>query len=244
MNHRPAALLKVLLLAACLSTATGCPDSISPLGGNSKREPAAEPATSPNRPLARESASSNPHAAAPASVQGSTSPLSAPSNTPPAAEPNLPLGGIARAPKLPPGFVADVKATGSAAGLEAIRTGVLIRRAERQEGRFACVVIALEDRVPPNKDDRIRAYKALFDDTRNKWLALGFRVEKEEVPDADSIDTDGRIRARMTFLKDDQRLVVEQWISFPDGGLHVGVVADHDDDLELLTQWADSIRPN
>jgi hypothetical protein len=162
-------------------------------------------------------------------------------------EPVRPLGGIVLAPELPKGFTADVrdmKEQGKAAGVDIAGTLVLVSSEEKKaQERFAVAMIQQEDRVLPNKDYKITAYKGYINGSSQTWTSRGYRVEHKELPDIDLIDPDKRIRARITFLRDDHRLEVEHLIYFTDRGTHICVVADHDDDFKLLTQWADSIRP-
>jgi hypothetical protein len=162
-------------------------------------------------------------------------------------EPGQLLGGIVRTPELPEGFAADVRSLKDelkAAGIEMDGTLILVSSEEkRAQGRFAVVMIRYEDRVLPDKDYKITALKAYINGSSQTWTSRGYRFQKKEIPDVDSIDTDKRIRARITFQRDDHQLKTEHLVYFSDRGTHICVIADHDDDFNLLTEWADSIRP-
>lgn len=158
-----------------------------------------------------------------------------------------PLGGIALAPELPAGFTAEVVDMQDAlkgAGVDVAGTLVFVTSQDKKnQGRYASVMIQQEDRVLPNKDDKITAYKAFLNGSHQSWSNRDYRVEKRETTDIQTIDPDKLIRDRITYVKDGHRVEVEHLVTFTDRGLHVCVAADHDDDFQLLSQWARSVRP-
>jgi hypothetical protein len=169
------------------------------------------------------------------------------SKIPPPQVPLHPLGNIVLAPELPAGFtteVHDLTEKGKAKGVDIAGTAVLVYSPQiKAQGRAAAVTITLEDRMLPDKDYKITAYKAYVNGAVDSWRNQGFRVERHAVPDPSAIDPDKRTRTRFTFVKNGQRIEVENLISFTDRGLLVSVMADHDDDFQMLSKWADSIRP-
>jgi hypothetical protein len=249
-DHRPPAWLKALVLAACLSTATGCPESITPLGGNLKREPGGEPARPPSEasghPLARETASSQAGATAIPPGANSTPPPGTPPPTPSAAAPTILLGDIVRTAELPAGFTSEVRVTPGdrAAGADSPYTSVTVRSAEKKsQGRFVSVSIGRDDRFVTERADKIAHYRAYIDAPTQVLKDLGYRVTHQEIPDVNSIDLNQRIRARLTFERGDRRMEVEHLIFLVAHTIHISVSADHDDDFQLLSKWAESIRP-
>jgi hypothetical protein len=223
-QHRPGALLPALILTIGLSAATGCHES-DPIHGQAQSLPGDE---------------AEPRAAETGSRQGGAP------ESPPTEAPKLLLGGIVRAAELPAGFTTEVRETPAdrAAGADSPRVLVTVRSAEKKsQGRRVGVLIGRDDRAVTERAFKIAAYRAYIDGSTQALKNLGYRITHQEIPDVDSIDLEKRIRARLTFERDDQRMKVEHLIFLVDHSIHISVSADHEDDFQLISRWADSIRP-
>lgn len=104
-------------------------------------------------------------------------------------------------------------------------------------------IVSIENRKVSLRGEKVAATKAYINGPARTFAEAGLKLVDKKVPDLDKADFDEPIVVDLVYEKEDgDRLLVQIRTFFTDVGHNVLVVADSQDNYDLLTKWAKSVE--
>jgi len=147
-------------------------------------------------------------------------------------------GGVVTAATLPPDYT--VTTIPLRQGKELLGTNLVVRK-----GRDASKVLIMVQHMDLQTDALKRAaMKAFVNGIIDLLSSTNMKLVETKFPDAATVDLKTRIRPKLKYVTADKKNVyVEFQIFFAQDGYAVAVIADNNEDLKTLSQWAETVGP-
>jgi hypothetical protein len=113
-----------------------------------------------------------------------------------------------------------------------------------REGAVSKAIVSVDRQFVATRAEKVTTAKAYIYEIVQSFRAAGLKPVEKELPDIDEHDFRKRVTANLVYKDpaDKRRLQVQIQIFFTDRGHTVLVVSDDEEDHELLTRWARSVR--